>query len=518
MASDDLLNEFIYGTANLQLVPGTPAYSLLFDMPTRQRELVSLAQRQLEILEKNAATDPIAARESTYLANLIEGVGNQISGSIERLENSLVAELTEIRWVLAQQGEILMEILNVLKNRRKTEAQELVEQGLKNYINGYYAEAENRFKLAVEYDNTDFQAHMNLGFIALRMNDANKAIEHFRKAAAFVLEIDKDVYRSALLCLARTYASIEQYDAAIITLNQAIETIDIVFFQKKQEEKCRGAIAEIDELDKIIHMVDPSIQQAARLIYHRAIYQALKQQNDACIEDLLKVLTLEPSFFPTILIDTALQTQSIKTALLQICKNESEKARDNIDNVERFIIEINDVIEKYAQSKPIDTNSQYLLEKGKKIFDKTQKILFHAKSMEKMGSYAALKEVNKYVSLLLSIKDYIIDKFALDIKVFHYITQLNNYRSQRYNIENQIKNLEQKVLGKIRNASEIAVLQDKLVSINDMYSSISEEKDLVIKSNNTKYDAFTKFNSGPSWVLVLTWAGIADKESIMDLI
>ena len=66
--------------------------------------------------------------QTSQLQSSLDRGFREISNDLESLQTQLHYDLTEIRWLLAEQNSLLREILDVLKKRRKVEAQELVVQ------------------------------------------------------------------------------------------------------------------------------------------------------------------------------------------------------------------------------------------------------------------------------------------------------------------------------------------------------------------------------------------------------
>ncbi|PIQ44876.1 MAG: hypothetical protein COW04_10630 [Deltaproteobacteria bacterium CG12_big_fil_rev_8_21_14_0_65_43_10] len=145
--------------------------------------MLQLAQHQIEVqkaasravVQSNIAGAQIIsneiAQQTRILENMIGGMtlgiaaaADQISDSIDILGDRLCAELAEIRWQLSQQNESLEKILDLLRNSRNNEAQQLVKQGVRHYVHGEYLESEERFRKALDFDTTDYQVLMNLAY------------------------------------------------------------------------------------------------------------------------------------------------------------------------------------------------------------------------------------------------------------------------------------------------------------------------------------------------------------------
>jgi len=130
---------------------------------------------------------------------------DQISDAVDMLGDHICADLDEIKWQLAQQNEALDQILRVLQQSRSNEANQLVQQGTRLYINGEYEDAEERFRLALELDKTDYQVLMNLGFIEIRKDNAAAAHAFFKKAFSLPGNINSVCQAKTLRAIARLY-------------------------------------------------------------------------------------------------------------------------------------------------------------------------------------------------------------------------------------------------------------------------------------------------------------------------
>src|SRR6185369_11525986 len=114
----------------------------------------------------------------------------------------LSGQLTHVAWLLAEQNQTLSGIFRVLRESRSNECRQLVEQGERNMRAGFFAEAEDRFKLALTYDSTDYTVHQNLGLVYVHLARFDDALAHFRKAMAFPLK-DPNRRDAEAFCIAR---------------------------------------------------------------------------------------------------------------------------------------------------------------------------------------------------------------------------------------------------------------------------------------------------------------------------
>lgn len=76
-------------------------------------------------------------------------------------------------------------ILATLVSSKTIEAQQFIRQGWDNLLNGYDDDAFARFQKSLDYDNTVYVAHAELGRLFEARKDDAKAEDHFRRATKF---------------------------------------------------------------------------------------------------------------------------------------------------------------------------------------------------------------------------------------------------------------------------------------------------------------------------------------------
>jgi tetratricopeptide (TPR) repeat protein len=235
--SRSLMEKYTYGHTR-PLTALSPEGDFFYGIPKRQKELVALTKKQIDM--QQAAAQHIAAsnieaadmivreidRQTRSLEGALGRVGDQISAAIEILGDRVCAELSEIRWELAQQRAISEQMLAVLKRPRSTEAQELIRQGLRNLINAKYPEAEDRFRRAMDLDNTDYQVLVNLSYIALHNDKAQEAINFLNDALTLPEDLDKKATADAFWSLARVYYAIEQYEQCYSYAHKSLKALE----------------------------------------------------------------------------------------------------------------------------------------------------------------------------------------------------------------------------------------------------------------------------------------------------
>lgn len=99
--------------------------------------------------------------------------------------NDLSSQIAQLEWLQAEHNSTLRQVLETIRERRANECRQLVEQGEKNLRAGFLSDAEERFRLALKYDNTDYPTHQNLGLTLVALGRLDEALEHFTKALAF---------------------------------------------------------------------------------------------------------------------------------------------------------------------------------------------------------------------------------------------------------------------------------------------------------------------------------------------
>lgn len=219
------------------------------DAPRRQELLLALGEQQIaaqkaatkEIIQSNMKGAGIVATEIAQQTRAMETVvqhmgqevslvGERMSHAVEELGERLSGGLYELHWQVAQvQCQIaalhqtMKDILYVLRNSRNNEAQQLVKQGLRHYINEEYKEAEERFKRALQYDSTDYQVLMNLGFLEIHKNNAKQAAIYFDKALKLPENLDNLSKSRTLWAIARLYYTQKLYEKAVVFAETALK-------------------------------------------------------------------------------------------------------------------------------------------------------------------------------------------------------------------------------------------------------------------------------------------------------
>jgi len=355
----ELMERFMYGNAR-GMTPQEQVFRELTEQsPQRQRAMISLAKQQIEtqkstadkIRQSNLAGAKIIANEIAQQTQVIEQTvqrvgerisndilfaANRVSEAVELLGDRLCLELSEIRWELAQQNTTLEKILSVLQKNRNNEACQLVQQGVRHYVNEEYEEAEARFHRALDFDTTDYQVLMNLGYIALHKNNASDAFTWFKKALSLPDHLEATSKSRTLWAIARLHYAEENYEDALVYGKQSLE-LDSTLEPKK--------------------------------IFTCGTYAALARNLSLALEKIEQAISLDATFFTTAVIDPDLEIirHDILELLSQLSENISHQATTRFKEMEKLI----------AQLQKNKGNSEYadFLSDVQHTFTETRKML-----------------------------------------------------------------------------------------------------------------------------------------------
>lgn len=209
----------------------------MHDLRHDQRELVRLADSHLRAqrhaTEVLAASDLAAAHTVAAevhdgierLSGVISDYGTRLGEDIERstgrvihelglLGDAITERLDDLVLAAEQQIHLQRQILKALRSPRLVEARELVRQGLRHYQRGEFDEAERRFRLALDFNSTDHEALMNLGYVAIQRDQSDSALEWFNKALELPSDLKPGRRTRGLLAIARVHFANQNYNAA----------------------------------------------------------------------------------------------------------------------------------------------------------------------------------------------------------------------------------------------------------------------------------------------------------------
>ncbi len=261
------------------------------------------------IVAAEIAEQTEALKNSTdeVLENLIGSIimaADQISDSIDMLGARLCIELSEIKWLLTQRDKKLDEILEVLHESRHNEARQLVQQGLRHYINEEFNEAEERFKLALIFDTTDYQVLTNLAFIEIHKENPSQAFIYFRKALSLPTNLDSVSRARTLWATARLHYAECNYTEAYTYAETAFKH---------------------DNKD------DP------RAFYDLGVYAALAGKKSVALENIAHAIQGDVAYFGKCTVDPDLQSieKDVLILLARLSVDAESRARQIAEQVDR---------------------------------------------------------------------------------------------------------------------------------------------------------------------------------------
>ncbi len=260
-----------------------------------------------EIMEQTEELEKITDQVLESIIGSIMMATDQISDSIDMLGDRLCIELTEIKWQLTQRDKKLDEILEVLNESRHNEARQLVQQGLRHYINEEFEEAEERFKLALNFDTTDYQVLMNLAFIEIHKENPSQAFTYFRKALSLPVNLNSISRARTLWATARLHYTEKNFAQAYTYAEEAFKH---------------------DNKD------DP------RVFYDLGVYAALAGRKSIALEKIEQAIQGDVAYFSKCSVDPDLK--SIETDILLLLARLSVgaefRARQMVEQVDEELV------------------------------------------------------------------------------------------------------------------------------------------------------------------------------------
>ena len=323
--SRSLVDRYTYGNSDV-------VREIVYETPRRDRQMIQLAERQIEaqndaaqeiaisnivgariiaseIVQQTQAMERTANELVGKMSDSISFAADQISDAIGILGNRLCAEFLEIEWQLVQQNKTLEGILNVLRNSRNNEAQQLVQQGVRHYVNDEYKEAEERFRLALGCDTTDYQVLMNLAYIEIHKDNASEAFTFLKKAVSLPENLDSASKSRTLWATARLYYAEKDYTKAFLFAEQA-------FNHDNQNDPKR--------------------------IYALGVYAALAGKKTIALERIERSILIDPAYFSKCAVDPDLEAikQDILKLLSRLSTEAESEARQAVNLIAKQISEI----------------------------------------------------------------------------------------------------------------------------------------------------------------------------------
>ncbi len=331
--SRSLIDRYTYGNSGF-IAPFSAEAEIVFETPRREREMIQLGRKQVEAQNRasreiarsniegaqiiaseiayqtEALGMAISQAETTISESVLEGA-RQVCESVDALGDRLCAELSEIRWQLAQQNETLERILAVLQHSRNNEARQLVQQGVRHYVNHEYEEAEERFKLALEFDTTDYQVLMNMAYIEIHKGNSSQAFTFFKKAISLPEHLDSASKARNLWATARLHYAENDYEQTFSYAEQALKHDD---------------------------------HNHPQALYKLGVYAALANKTSLALQKIESAISLDTSYFSKASADPDLETTHLEVLSLlgRLASNMQDKSTkamvkaDNaMSNVER---------------------------------------------------------------------------------------------------------------------------------------------------------------------------------------
>jgi len=238
-----------------------------------QSQAATLRQ-QKDQQKQNVYLHNAALQQMNHLMKANEKGFDSIVNKLESVEANLGRHLYEVRWILAHIEGTLYEFIDLFKNKRQTEAHELVRDGNKALAVNRLEDAENCLLKAIELKRTDYKAHLTLGITYQQMKEKDKAIDEFNKCIDYAADANEKVF--AMLALADSFTLFENYESAIIILRAVIEF-----------KQANGLSATAD-------------------IYQMAVNHVLANNENEAVTLLLDVFQADPAYCQPALLDPRL--------------------------------------------------------------------------------------------------------------------------------------------------------------------------------------------------------------------
>ncbi len=344
-----LSQRFTYGNVNLHFPDAdgrTEREQLLSELleegPKRQRAVIALGQYQIQAQERFAhqlaeRTEACAeivvneiSKQTVELRDSIERVSAQLSDEIALAAHEVSAavydvgarlamNLEEVEWQLVQQNETLDRILHVLQETRSNEARQLISQGVRLYNAGAFDRAEERFRRALDFDATDYQVLMNLGFIEIHNEHPEAARKFFKDALTLPAELDASAK-------ARTIRAMATLEAALANYNEAIRLGDQLLGQGEKD---------------------------ASLLYLTAIWSASAGDKREALRRVKDAILMDPRCFSKVAIEPAFLAMhaEIVELLMALASSAQAAAQELVSRTHDFLerVQRNDRREEYAE-------------------------------------------------------------------------------------------------------------------------------------------------------------------------
>ena len=153
-------------------------------------------------------------------------------------------------------------ILETLVSSKTVEAEQFIRQGWDNLVNGYEEEAFERFQRSLEYDNTVYLAHAELGRIYDGRGKDDLAEDHYVRAVRFAGKAGDKIKAFAHLQYARFLEQRTRYSDAIEQVDEAL-ALDAIDPETREGWKFYHAelLAQDHQTDKTLSEIEHLIER-----------------------------------------------------------------------------------------------------------------------------------------------------------------------------------------------------------------------------------------------------------------
>ena len=171
------------------------------ECPTRAQNQTTHAIEKMGH-QQLSTMDNLASAQRASLEAVSGGFGEAVD-AIRELADIFEFAYSEMMWQMERQLEVLTGIHDMLKNPRATQANELLEMGVKSLKVGMVKESIRLLQDAVEANPLDYRIHITAGHAYLEMDDLENALERFEYAFK---NARTNYYKSySLLLISRVY-------------------------------------------------------------------------------------------------------------------------------------------------------------------------------------------------------------------------------------------------------------------------------------------------------------------------
>jgi len=250
-----------------------------------------------------------ALQQNKRLYQMTEKGFTSVVENLNLLGTTIGAELHEVRWVLAHIEGSLNEFVELFRNKRETEAHELVRDASKALKAARFEDAEDCLLKAIDLKRTDFKAHLTLGFVYREIQNKEGAIDELNKSYDYADDDNEKVF--VLANLAITCSMFEEYEQAIVALNKVIEY-----------KQANGYVTTADK-------------------YQLAINQNMAGNTDEAIDLLLTLFRMDPAYCQPALLEPRLQ--SLQNDLVK-------RVNDHAQELEKGISEKLELLKKNVEA------------------------------------------------------------------------------------------------------------------------------------------------------------------------